>query len=529
MKLVKSFLTKKVNQTFPPAGKGRGRSGPRAAGPRVGGQGPAGPDPKARSGRTGASAGHAATELLQDPGHGDGLENAVEDAAHGFVLSITRRAWRRSGDDNARRRERLTRAAPGTTPSRASGPVQVGRGTMGTMGQRLTRLAALLPVRLPTRATLAASLAALLLGLGAVAHAEGENEAVTDALIWVGASERVARSRLDEGDREAIAAFEARAALVADGVLQPSERAVLLRAAEVVRRREGYAVLTDAGTGVRLGLPREWLAPPVRRSDATRWASPDGAIEIEAFRMPASRRNALLREETGGDRRVTYEDGGASWFVLSGTEAGGERIFYARAEAKGPELRGFRVSYERALSSRLDRVVTAMSSDFSPFPGQGPRPDPLDDPRLGDDIPDLPRVGRNGSVRVFEEPDEPEPPRRFALLPDQGPTPTRRPRRRTIPTLDGDVSVSTPRDAGTRGRGGPAEPDTVTVTGMVTEEGHDCPTLRGPDGTLYALVGRVPRMEPGTMVRIGGARLTDDRCSGGRPIAVGSFRVLSPG
>ena len=64
------------------------------------------------------------------------------------------------------------------------------------------------------------------------------------------------------------------------------------------------------------------------------------------------------------------------------------------------------------------------------------------------------------------------------------------------------------------------------ITGLVTEEGQSCPTLRGPDGTLYALVGEVPALAPGTIVTVEAVEVDGaGRCSAGRTVAVGAFRV----
>ena len=229
---------------------------------------------------------------------------------------------------------------------------------------------------------------------------------ITDALIWVGESARVARPVLEDADRRAIAAFERNASLRVDGALEPAELQFLMRMAETERRREGYAMWTDARTGVRIGLPREWLAPARETADGTRWASPDRAIIVETFASSEDSISTLdAIERVKGNRRVSYDAGGADWFVLSGTEAGGARVFYVRGTMHDGEVRGFRASYERALAWRLSRVVTAMSSDFQPFPGAD---------------------GRNGDMVTSLTPVSPD----FTGLPAAGPEPEARPERR---------------------------------------------------------------------------------------------------
>ena len=476
-------------------------------------------------------------------------------------------------------------------------------------------------------------------GMSGAAHAGPMERRVTDALIWAADSPRVARSRIDERDRAVIREFERNALLRGDGQLDPDEMQTLMRAAETERRREGYQTMTDARTGIRIGLPREWLSPPEATRDGTRWISPDGAIGIEAFSVNDGSTIGDLdrRERRGVDRQVTYDAGGQDWFVMSGVEAGGTRVFYIRAEARDDVVRGFRVSYERGLSWRLGRVVTAMSSDFQPFPGDGSGridAEPLDE---------LPRVGTQ--VADSLTPVAPG----FGGLPFEGPLPKPRAPRPVFVTLDGSpfdevgdapdlaawpadepsgnvagraqvtataprviagtepgaldptelsgfawppkvttssiagasssdepvpvierVAVATDEPGRPSGDGAvgapagidrlptasvrssskplemaskdePARPgqdvaqvenrpalEPIALTGMLTDEGQDCATMRGPDGTLYALVGEVPGGRPGALIAIEGVRLGEGSCAAGAMVAVGSFRLLSP-
>src|SRR3984893_11233005 len=81
------------------------------------------------------------------------------------------------------------------------------------------------------------------------------------------------------------------------GVRNPQERGVL---AETAKRRQdsvGWKIITDAGTGVRLGIPTK-LAPQ-QSSDANgaKWTSPTGTIQIQlARRKEANPTTAKLAE-----------------------------------------------------------------------------------------------------------------------------------------------------------------------------------------------------------------------------------------
>ena len=409
-------------------------------------------------------------------------------------------------------------------------------------------------------------------GLASVAVAGPRELQVTDALIWAGESGRVARSKLDTRDREAIRSFERRVGLTPDGELDPEEMRVLARAAELAKRREGYTVMTDRRTGVRLGLPREWLSSPKKTDEGTRWASPDRAIVIEALTSQDALESLVAGEEKVAGRSVSYREGGRDWAVLSGLEEDGTRLFYVRMDRREGRVRGFRVTYEKALSHRLDRVVAAMSSDFIPF--AAPEEATIEVRRLPP--PTAPALPRAAAQPTFTAGGKPLATAVDLTLPVRGPRIEPKPRPRTIATLDGEVELDgrepsegrpdlpddppplnapaatvPPLDTRPTGSIGAAdghpmgrvglapgssragegpveEPGTelFRLTGMMTDEGASCPTLRAPDGALYALVGDVPETSPGTLVAIEGVGITADRCSSGRAVAVGAFKVI---
>ena len=407
----------------------------------------------------------------------------------------------------------------------------------------------------------------VLLTVAGTSARPGDRE-VADALIWLGVSERTARDRLGAADRRALRRAEAGLGLVPDGHLTAGERAELLSAAEARRAREGYRVVDDAGSGARLGVPLAWMGRPMALPGGTLWRSPDGAIAVRSFsaRVPLAAFEERRRRLPGTE--ITYEAGGADWFVLSGYRDG--LAFYMRAAARGSRVRAFQAIYDPALGSRLDRVVVAMSSDFDPFASVAPaRPLEPSEPlaALGDARGDARlRTDRAGPL-VSLDPvlplRGPEPrrraPERFAALERDEPVgPDRGVARRAdpeepagrrgagsggvalddspIPPLEGPANdrvgaASTP-DATDATDAAIADDATETpvprrITGLITEEGQSCPTLRGPDGTLYALVGEVPAVAAGTLVRIEAVEVSGERCSAGRQVAVGAFRVLT--
>jgi hypothetical protein len=69
-----------------------------------------------------------------------------------------------------------------------------------------------------------------------------------------------------------------------------------------------------------------------------------------------------------------------------------------------------------------------------------------------------------------------------------------------------------------------AQSDTVTVVGTFTDEGVECPAIRGDDGVLYTLVPKssVGLVSPGARVRVEGTVQEFSTCQQGTTIAVTS-------
>ena len=382
--------------------------------------------------------------------------------------------------------------------------------------------------------------------------ARASDREIGTALVWLGLSDAVPRHRLRPRERRALRLAERRLGGVPDGFLDAWERRAVLAAARAVREREGYRVLLDERTGARVGVPTAWMGPARAADEGTRWASPDGAIEVETF----ARRSSLRAVEARARRsaRITYDTGGRNWLVLSGYL--GERPFYLRAAERGGEVRGYLATFDAGLRDRLERVVVAMSADFDPFAGVATASLSPEEERFD-------RFDREAGIGPFEGDDPFDAGESSVALPTLGPRPKGRPAVEVAaldplperPVAPGrpvaDVPDRDPLDDGApipplearEEPAGPAPepepeapiaPDATegavprSITGMLTDEGQTCPTLRGPDGTLYALVGEVPNVAAGTMVTIEAVAVDSERCSAGRAVAVGAFRVQLP-
>src|SRR6202011_4716173 len=113
------------------------------------------------------------------------------------------------------------------------------------------------------------------------AMAQAERLAIQSDLAWVGQYNGAISGDVSERMVEAIKEYQKAGGGKPTGVLNPKERQVL---AETARRRQdnaGWKIVTDAGTGVRLGIPTKLV--PQRSSDANgaRWSSSTGTIQIQ--------------------------------------------------------------------------------------------------------------------------------------------------------------------------------------------------------------------------------------------------------
>ncbi|MFD2236260.1 LysM peptidoglycan-binding domain-containing protein [Aureimonas populi] len=80
-----------------------------------------------------------------------------------------------------------------------------------------------------------------------------------------------------------------------------------------------------------------------------------------------------------------------------------------------------------------------------------------------------------------------------------------------------------PRRPGRPGPGRPG-PERLTLSGVLTNEGAECPALRAGNGRLYTLAGSLGGFRPGDLVSITGAVAEVSTCMQGTTIAVDSIR-----
>jgi hypothetical protein len=202
------------------------------------------------------------------------------------------------------------------------------------------------------------------------AMAQGERQAIQSDLAWVGQYNGAITGEVSERMVAAIKEFQKDRGDKPTGVLNPQERGVL---AETARRRQdnvGWKIVTDPGTGARLGLPTKLVPQQSSDANGAKWSTSTGTIQIQlARRKEASPTTAKLAEREKKDppgRTIDYTVVKADFFVLSGMQ--GLKKFYLRGTFKADEVRILTILYDQATEGTVEPVVIAMSSAFNPFP-----------------------------------------------------------------------------------------------------------------------------------------------------------------
>jgi peptidoglycan hydrolase-like protein with peptidoglycan-binding domain len=209
------------------------------------------------------------------------------------------------------------------------------------------------------------------------AMAQAERLAIQSDLAWVGQYNGAISGDVSERMVEAIKEFQKAGGGKQTGVLNPKERSVL---AETARRRQdnaGWKIVTDPGTGARLGIPAKLVPQQTSDANGAKWSSPTGTIQILLSRRkeanPTAAKLAERERKEPAGRNIDYTVVKPDFFVLSGLQ--GLKKFYVRGTFKGDEVRILTILYDQATENTVEPMVIAMSSAFNPFPANaGPPP-----------------------------------------------------------------------------------------------------------------------------------------------------------
>jgi peptidoglycan hydrolase-like protein with peptidoglycan-binding domain len=201
------------------------------------------------------------------------------------------------------------------------------------------------------------------------AMGQAERLALQSDLAWVGQYNGAITGDISERMVNAIKEFQKGLGGKPTGVLNPQERGILADTARRKQESVGWKIVTDPGTGVRLGIPAKLVPQQASDANGTKWTSPTGTIQIQlARRKEAGPVMAKLaeREKKEPGRNIDYTVVKSDFFVLSGLQ--GLKKFYLRGTFRGDEVRILTILYDQATENTVEPVVIAMSSAFNAFP-----------------------------------------------------------------------------------------------------------------------------------------------------------------
>jgi peptidoglycan hydrolase-like protein with peptidoglycan-binding domain len=202
------------------------------------------------------------------------------------------------------------------------------------------------------------------------AMAQAERQAIQSDLAWVGQYNGAITGEVSERMVAAIKAFQKERGGKQTGVLNPQERGVLAETAKQRQDNVGWKIVTEAGTGARLGVPTKLVPQQFSDGNGAKWSSSTGTIQIQLSRRkeanPTTAKLAEQEKKEPAGRKVEYTVVKPDFFVLSGMQ--GLKKFYVRGQYKGDEVRILTILYDQATEGTVEPVVIAMSSAFNPFP-----------------------------------------------------------------------------------------------------------------------------------------------------------------
>jgi peptidoglycan hydrolase-like protein with peptidoglycan-binding domain len=202
------------------------------------------------------------------------------------------------------------------------------------------------------------------------AMAQGERLALQSDLAWVGQYNGAITGEVSDRMVAAIKEFQKARGGKQTGVLNPQERGALADTAKRRRENVGWKIVTDAGTGVQLGIPGKLVPQQSSDANGTKWSSPTGTIQVMLTRhkeaAPTTAKLADREKKEPAGRTVDYTVVKPDFFVLSGMQ--GLKKFYVRGTFRGDEVRILTILYDQATENTVEPVVIAMSSAFNPFP-----------------------------------------------------------------------------------------------------------------------------------------------------------------
>src|SRR6476661_6060747 len=113
------------------------------------------------------------------------------------------------------------------------------------------------------------------------AMAQAERQAIQSDLAWVGEYNGAISGEGSDRMVAAIKEFQKSRGGKQTGVLNPQERGVLAETAKRRQENVGWKIVTEAGTGVRLGIPTKLVPQQSSDANGAKWTSSTGTIQIQ--------------------------------------------------------------------------------------------------------------------------------------------------------------------------------------------------------------------------------------------------------
>ncbi len=142
------------------------------------------------------------------------------------------------------------------------------------------------------------------------AMAQAERQAIQSDVAWVGDYNGAISGEVSERMVAAIKEFQKNRGGKQTGVLNPQERGVLAETAKRRQENVGWKILTEAGTGARLGIPTKLVPQQSSDANGAKWSSSTDTIQIQLSRRkeanPTTAKLAEREKKEPSGRKVEY-------------------------------------------------------------------------------------------------------------------------------------------------------------------------------------------------------------------------------
>ncbi len=213
--------------------------------------------------------------------------------------------------------------------------------------------------------------------------AAAERMALQSDLAWIGAYNGLIDGQASDRLVAATKDYQKNHGGEPTGTLTPEQRTALAAQAKTIQVQLGWKIVTDMGSGARLGLPQKLLTNTRVDTQSSRWSNPQDTISVTLTRRrePGLTLAAMADREKKDPvgRKVDYATVRPDFYVVSGSQ--GSTHFYARGQLKSGEMRTMTVQYDQSNEAAMAPVIVAMSSAFNPFPNPAdvpPSPKPVE-------------------------------------------------------------------------------------------------------------------------------------------------------